>query len=78
LALGLAALLVAGGFVTFRTIPAVAEELKAEEQALDKERRPALIAACDRGDARAAASFGTPDATYVDQDGRQHKRRVAI
>jgi uncharacterized protein (TIGR02246 family) len=77
LALGLAALL-AGGFVALRTVPAGAEEPKPEEKALDKERRDAFIAAYDRGDARAVAAFWTPDATYVDPDGQEHKGRAAI
>jgi uncharacterized protein (TIGR02246 family) len=79
LALGLAALLAAtGNFVALRTIPAGAQEAKAEEKALDKERRAVFIAAYDKGDAKAAAAFWTPDATYVDPDGREHKGRTAI
>jgi uncharacterized protein (TIGR02246 family) len=78
LALGLAALLAAGGFVALRAIAAGTEEPKAEEKALDKERRAAFIAAYDRGDARAVAAFWTPDATYLDPDGREHKGRAAI
>jgi uncharacterized protein (TIGR02246 family) len=81
-ALGLVALLTAGGFVALRTIPAGAEEPKAEpkaeEKALDKERRAAFIAAYNKGDAKAVAAFWTPDATYVDEDGREHKGRAAI
>src|SRR5262245_50402730 len=62
LALGLAALFAAGGgFVALRTIPAVAEEpkaeakaeAKAEDKGLDKDRRAAFIAAYERGDAKA-------------------------
>jgi uncharacterized protein (TIGR02246 family) len=82
LALGLAALLAAGGFVALRTIPAGAEEpkaeAKAEEKALDKERRAAFIAAYNKGDAKAVAAFWTPDATCVDPDGREYKGRAAI
>jgi uncharacterized protein (TIGR02246 family) len=78
LALGLAALLAAGGVAALRTIPASAQEAKAEEKALDKERRDAFIAAYDKGDAKAVAAFWTPDATYVDPDGREHKGRAAI
>jgi uncharacterized protein (TIGR02246 family) len=78
LALGLAALLAAGGFVALRTIPARAQEPKAEDKGVDKERRAAFIAAYDRGDAKAVASFWTPDATYIDPDGREYKGREAI
>jgi uncharacterized protein (TIGR02246 family) len=79
LALGLAALLAAaGGFLAPRTIPVGAEEPKGEEKALDKERRAAFIAAYDKGDAKAVAAFWTPDAKYVDPDGREHKGREAI
>jgi uncharacterized protein (TIGR02246 family) len=78
LALGLAALLGAGGFVALKTIPAGAQEAKAEEKAIDKDRRAAFIAAYDKGDAKAVAAFWTPDATYVDPDGREHKGREAI
>jgi uncharacterized protein (TIGR02246 family) len=79
LALGFAALVaIAGNFVALRTIPAVAQESKAEEQAIDKDRRVAFIAAYDKGDAKAVATFWTPDATYVDQEGREHKGRAAI
>jgi uncharacterized protein (TIGR02246 family) len=78
LAVGLAVVLAAGGLVALRTIPAGAEEPKAEDKAVDKDRRAAFIAAYDKGDARAIAEFWTPDATYVDQDGREVKGRAAI
>jgi uncharacterized protein (TIGR02246 family) len=78
LALGLAAVLAAGGLVALRTIPAVADEPKGEEKAVAKERRAAYIAAYDRGDAKAVAAFWTPDATYVDQEGREYNGREAI
>jgi uncharacterized protein (TIGR02246 family) len=78
LALGFAACLAAGGFVALRTTPAGAEPPKAEEKALDKDRRAAFIAAFNKGDAKAVAAFWTPDAVYVDQDGREHKGREAI
>jgi uncharacterized protein (TIGR02246 family) len=78
LALCLVAVLAGGGLVALRTIPAGADEPKAEEKAVDKERRAAYIAAYDRGDASAVAAFWTPDATYVDQDGREFKGRAAI
>jgi uncharacterized protein (TIGR02246 family) len=41
-------------------------------------RRAAFIAAFNQGDARAVAAFWAPDATYVDQDGREFKGRDAI
>src|SRR5262249_58848070 len=78
-AVGLAALGAAGGgALAPRPIPAGAEEPKGEDKALDKERRAAFIAAYDKGDAKAVAAFWTPDATYVDPDGREHKGREAI
>jgi uncharacterized protein (TIGR02246 family) len=78
LAVGLAAILAAAGFVALRTIPAGAEEPKAEEKAVDKDRRAAFIAAYEKGDAKAIAAFWAPDATYVEDDGREHKGRAAI
>jgi uncharacterized protein (TIGR02246 family) len=41
-------------------------------------RPAAFIAAFNRGDAKAVAAFWTPDATYVDQAGREYKGREAI
>jgi uncharacterized protein (TIGR02246 family) len=41
-------------------------------------RAQEFIAAFDRGDAKAVAAFWMPDATYVDQTGRQIKGRAAI
>jgi len=79
LALGLAAALAAGGFVATGGVPAGAEERKAgQNEPPDKGRRAEFIAAYNRGDAKAVASFWTPDATYVDQDGREYKGRAAI
>src|SRR5262249_11252861 len=78
LAVGLVAVLVGGGFVAQRTIPAVAEEPKAEEKAVDTGRRAAFLAAYEKGDAKAVAAFWTADATYIDQDGHEHKGRAAI
>jgi uncharacterized protein (TIGR02246 family) len=78
LALGLAALVAAGGVVAVGRLPADAEKSKAEDKALDKERRAAFIAAYEKGDAEAVAAFWTEDATYVDPDGREHKGRPAI
>jgi uncharacterized protein (TIGR02246 family) len=78
LTVGLTAILAGGGLVALRTIPAGAEEPKAEEKAVDKDRRAAFLAAYDKGDAKAVAAFWTADATYVDQDGREYKGRKAI
>src|SRR5690349_19805935 len=79
LGLGLAAVLAAGGFFASGRLPADAEERKAEEKGQQaRERRAAFIAAFNKGDARAVASFWTPDATYVDQVGHEYKGREAI
>jgi len=78
LTVGLVIILAGGGIVALRTIPAGAEEPKAEEKAVDKDRRAAFLAVYEKGDARAVAAFWTADATYVDQDGREHKGRAAI
>jgi uncharacterized protein (TIGR02246 family) len=79
LALGLAAVLAAGGFVAAGRSSADAQERKAEENEQPaKGRREAFIAAFNKGDAKAVAAFWTPDATYVDQAGREYKGRAAI
>jgi uncharacterized protein (TIGR02246 family) len=79
LALGLAAALAAGGLVAAGRLPADAKEGKAEEKEQPAgARRAAFIAAFNRGDAKAVAAFWTPDATYVDQAGREYKGREAI
>jgi uncharacterized protein (TIGR02246 family) len=79
LALGLAAVLAAGGFVVSGRSPADAQERKADEKEQPaKERRAEFIAAYDKGDAKAVAAFWTPDAMYVDEDGREYKGREAI
>jgi uncharacterized protein (TIGR02246 family) len=78
LAMGVAVILVAGGLVTLRTIPAGAVESKAEKKAVDKDRRAEFIEAFNRGDAKTVAAFWTTDANYVDQDGREYKGRRAI
>jgi uncharacterized protein (TIGR02246 family) len=43
-----------------------------------KGRRAAFIEAFNKGDARALAAFWAPDATYVNQVGREYKGREAI
>ncbi len=79
LAVGLAAILAGGGLVALQTIHIAAEEPpRAEEKGVDKDRRAAFLAAYERGDAKAVAAFWTEDATYVDQDGAEHKGRAAI
>jgi uncharacterized protein (TIGR02246 family) len=80
LTLGLAAILVVGDFVASRKAPAQQEGAKATgEEAPGKGKRArAFIAAFNKGDARAVASFWTTDATYVDQVGREYKGRAAI
>jgi uncharacterized protein (TIGR02246 family) len=78
-ALGLAAIVAAGGFVAAGRLPAGAQERQAEENEQPaKGRRAAFIAAFNKGDAQAVAAFWTPDATYVDQVGREYKGRTAI
>jgi uncharacterized protein (TIGR02246 family) len=57
------------------------DEPGASERSEDKDvkgRRAAFIEAFNKGDAKAVAAFYTPDATYVDQDGREYKGRAAI
>jgi uncharacterized protein (TIGR02246 family) len=79
LALGLAAVLAAGGFVAAGRSPAGAQERKAEEKEQPAQgRRAAFIEAFNKGDAKAVAAFWVPDATYVDQAGREYKGREAI
>src|SRR5215472_7376994 len=79
LALGLAAILALGGFVADGKSPADPEGKKAQEKEQPaKGRRAEFIAAFNKGDAKAVAAFWTPDATYVDQVGREFKGREAI
>jgi uncharacterized protein (TIGR02246 family) len=79
LALGLAAVLAAGVLVAVGRPPADAQEQKAEaKEQPARGRREAFIAAFNKGNAKAVAAFWTPDATYVDQVGREHKGRAAI
>ena len=79
LALGLAAVLAAGVLVAVGRPPADAQEQKAEaKEQPARGRREAFIAAFNKGNAKAVAAFWTPDATYVDQAGREYKGRTAI
>lgn len=79
LAWGLTALVVVGGFVATEKIPAVAEEQQGKEnEGPAKERREGFIAAYNKGDAKAVATFWSEDATYIDQAGHEYKGRRAI
>jgi uncharacterized protein (TIGR02246 family) len=79
LALGLAAILAVGGLDAAGRLLADPQERKAAEKEQPAQgRRAAFIEAFNRGDAKAVAAFWTPDATYVDQVGREHKGRAAI
>jgi uncharacterized protein (TIGR02246 family) len=79
LAGGLAVLVVVGGYVATGRRPSVAEELPARaKEGTVKDRRDKFIAAFNRGDAKAVASFWAEDATYTDQVGNEHKGREAI
>jgi uncharacterized protein (TIGR02246 family) len=49
----------------------------AEEEAL-QERAKALVAAFNKGDARALAEFWTPDGDYMDETGKHYQGRKAI
>jgi uncharacterized protein (TIGR02246 family) len=80
LALGLAAILAVGSFVGGGRTPVEAQEPKAQEKEEPGKGKRAkeFIAAFNKGDAKAVAAFWTPEATYVDQVGREHKGRAAI
>lgn len=56
---------------------ALAQPTGAEAPSKGK-RAQEFIAAFNRGDAKAVAGFWTPEATYVDQDGREVKGRAAL
>jgi uncharacterized protein (TIGR02246 family) len=79
LALGLAAVVAAGGLVAADRLLAGADGRKADEKGQPAQgRREAFIAAYNRGDAKAVGAFWTADATYVDQVGHEYKGRAAI
>jgi len=79
LALGLAAVVAVFGYMSTGKTPAEPEEAKIKEKDHPaKERREEFIAAYNKGDAKAVASFWTEDATYIDQVGHEHKGRQAI
>jgi uncharacterized protein (TIGR02246 family) len=79
LAVGLAAVVAAGGLFKATRLQADGAEPKAgEQEGLDKGRRAEYIAAYNRGDAKAVAAFWAEDATYIDEDGHEYKGRAAI
>lgn len=80
LAVGLAALLAISQMVAGGKYPGKLDETKArgEPEPGKGKRAQEFIAAFNRGDAKATASFWMPDATYVDQTGRETKGRAAI
>lgn len=79
LALGLAVILAIGAFVVADKAPGDAQDRKAEEkESPASERRAEFVAAFNKGDAKAVASFWTADATYVDQVGHEHNGRADI
>jgi uncharacterized protein (TIGR02246 family) len=79
LAVGLAAVVAAGGLFTATKLRADGAEPKAgENEGLAKGRRAEFIAAFNRGDAKAVAGFWAEDATYIDEDGHEYLGRAAI
>jgi uncharacterized protein (TIGR02246 family) len=80
--MGLAAALAVGQMVAGGKMPGKTDEskikAKAEPEPGKGKRAQDFIAAFNRGDAKTSASFYMPDATYVDQSGREIKGRVAI
>jgi uncharacterized protein (TIGR02246 family) len=80
LGLGLAAIVVVVGLVAAGKRTAGAEEPRAVDTAKlgEGKRAQEFIAAFNKGDAGAVAAFWMPDATYVDQAGREYKGREAI
>jgi uncharacterized protein (TIGR02246 family) len=78
-AVGLAAVLAAGGLFMAPKQRADAAEPKAgEAEGPAKARRAEYIAAFNRGDAKAVAGFWAEDSTYVDEDGHEYKGRADI
>lgn len=80
LALGLAAIVVVGGYVATGMIAAQGEPGIKDKEPVQaaKERRAEFIKAFNKGDARAVAAFWTEDATYIDQVGNEYQGRPAI
>ncbi len=80
LAFGLVAALALGLFLANgKNLAQSAEEKAKDQPAPGKgQRAQEFIAAFNKGDAKAVASFWTPDGDYVDQVGRPYKGRAAI
>src|SRR5262249_13442056 len=79
LALGLAVALVVGHWVGSGPMPeAAAQPAKGDAAPGKGKRAQQFIAAFEKGDAKAVASFWTENADYVDQTGREYKGRAAI
>jgi uncharacterized protein (TIGR02246 family) len=78
--LGLATALAICQMVAGGKMPGNPDETKAkaEPESGKGKRAQEFIAAFNKGDAKATASFWMPDATYVDQAGRETKGRAAI
>ena len=55
-----------------------ADEVKAKPTPGEGQRAKDFIAAFNKGDAKLVASFWMPDATYIDQTGREYKGQPAI
>jgi uncharacterized protein (TIGR02246 family) len=77
-ALFLVAVAAAGGFGLAGRSPAGAQEEQGKGKEMTGKRAEAFIAAYNGGDAKACAAFWMPDATFVDQLGREYKGRAAI
>ncbi len=80
LVLGLVTALAISHVVAGGKIPGNPSEPKVKDEPKPGEGKRAqeFIAAFNRGDAKATASFWTPEATYIDQTGRETKGRAAI
>jgi uncharacterized protein (TIGR02246 family) len=82
LGLCLAAALAVGPLVGVGEVPARPQEPKAKGDETPRpgegKRAQEFIAAFNRGDAKAVASFWTADGDYIDQSGRKYKGRAAL
>src|SRR5262245_44536446 len=76
--LSFATILLGGGFLASGRLLDADEGKNQEKEGVAKGRRAEFIAAFEKGDAKVVASFWTPDATYIDQAGREYKGRPAI
>jgi uncharacterized protein (TIGR02246 family) len=68
------------GITLLVTSPAWAadEKLSPEDQKVLRDRPAALIAAFNRGDAKALSEFWSPDGDYIDEQGHHYQGRKAI